>query len=963
MPPEDWGRIKALFDRALSLPPMAREDFLRLQPGSPEVVEEALRLIRNHAALECGFLDPPSAVEAAFTPNRPLLAAGDLLSNRFRIRKFIGAGGMGQVYDALDEEAGVPVALKILLLPLQGDPEAAERFRRELLVARLVTHPNVCRLFDIGRHTSPKGSMAFLTMELLEGETLADRLRREVRLPPSEFQPIAIQVAAGLRAAHSAGVIHRDLKPGNILLTKDGRVVLTDFGLARSIGAEGRPVLDSITRSGEIFGTIDYMAPEQLRGERLSSSADLYALGLIAHEALTGKPAFGGATAIERATNKLNGGPVKLPDGASDIPRRWRRGIEACLACDPARRPENVAAFLALIEKGMGSTPAPDRIRLRLSRRHLVVGGVGVMSLSAGVYRYFHQRPTSGRGVPLILAQANAFEPEIARAVSFQMTKSLGQSEHVRLWNSARLEQVLQRMARPAGMALNARDWREVALRESIPFVLFASVGRLSDGFSVAMSLEKVERKPDEAAGRWPKSFEAATEDLLLPTIDTACRWARGLLGESGQEVTANSSGPLEITTNSWAALVEFSRGEELDKKNDPDGAILAYEGALRRDQDFTMALVRRGDIEVRLAREHQAFAAYARALETSQRRPLTRRENLRFRSMLATDAGDFESAAQLFAEYRRYFRDDPYGYFFAAYPLISVGRVDESIAMLEGSERFPERRRWTHVQLAWAYLYKGDRRGADAQCAAARKLGFAREAAYAEASIAYCHGETDAALASLGKAASVIDESLPGLYEAFVLADGGRLQSAVEGLLRTADDDRRQERWIQRMQKLTSLAYLMNDLGERGRAIGFLAQARQHTVGPRNAAQIGTLLARLGETRAAQEVLDAISKDLDFVHYRIARLRLEGELMLVRGRAQDAVPLLESAARLDASAYGQEYLANAYERAGRREEALREFERSLRQKSFQLRLATPEPAGYWRRVYGAVQRLRGPSK
>src|ERR1700726_487898 len=223
-----------------------------------------------------------SDYEARYVP-------GTTLAGRYRIVSPLGKGGMGEVYRAEDLRLGQTVALKFLPRSLAQTEEALERFKREVRLARQVSHPNVCRVFDIGEisetgDTGKNFTHTFLTMEFVDGEDLASLLRRIGRLPPDKAVEIARQLCAGLAAAHTKGVLHRDLKPANIMLDGRGQVVITDFGLAG--------VADNI-RGNEIrSGTPAYMAPEQLAGKEVSTRSDIYSLGLVLYEVFTGKRAF-----------------------------------------------------------------------------------------------------------------------------------------------------------------------------------------------------------------------------------------------------------------------------------------------------------------------------------------------------------------------------------------------------------------------------------------------------------------------------------------------------------------------------------------------------------------------------------------------------------------------------------------------------------------------------------------------
>ena len=244
------------------------------------------------------------------------LEKGQVFAGRYEIEKHIGEGGMGAVYRVHDREVDETIALKLLLSTATQGSEVVERFRREVRLARRVTHRNVARTYDLGEHEG----LRFLTMEYIRGESLRQVLHRKRQLTPGCASALAVEIFAGLSAAHDAGIIHRDLKPANILLERGGRVVITDFGIARASEAE------ATLRTGKLMGTPAYMSPEQVAGTPIDHRADLYAAGLILYEMLTGQLPFVGENSIGVALARLAQEPrhprefvATLPDGLPEL--------------------------------------------------------------------------------------------------------------------------------------------------------------------------------------------------------------------------------------------------------------------------------------------------------------------------------------------------------------------------------------------------------------------------------------------------------------------------------------------------------------------------------------------------------------------------------------------------------------------------------------------------------------------
>jgi serine/threonine-protein kinase len=283
---------------------------------------------------------------------------GRLIAGRYRIVALLGRGGMGEVYRADDLTLGQPVALKFLPERAASDESLLDRFRNEVRIARRVSHPNVCRVYDVGEvegHT-------FFTMEYVDGEDLASLLRRIGRLPSDKALEIARQLCAGLAAAHAKGVLHRDLKPANIMLDGRGQVVITDFGLAG--------LADQIAGADVRSGTPAYMSPEQLEGREVNVRSDIYALGLVLYEVFTGKRAFSAASLPELLRSPGDRTPSRPSTLIKDLDPAVERVILRCLEPDPANRPSSVMTVAAALPGGdplaaalaAGETPSPQMV-------------------------------------------------------------------------------------------------------------------------------------------------------------------------------------------------------------------------------------------------------------------------------------------------------------------------------------------------------------------------------------------------------------------------------------------------------------------------------------------------------------------------------------------------------------------------------------------------------------------------
>src|SRR5580700_608533 len=315
---------------------------------------------RKRSSSPSGNISTSSGYEAHYVP-------GTILADRYRIVSPLGKGGMGEVYRAEDLRLGQTVALKFLPRSLAQTDQALERFTREVRLARQVSHPNVCRVFDLGEISEvgadgKRTELTFLTMEFVDGEDLASLMRRIGRLPSDKALEIAQQLCAGLAAAHQSGIVHRDLKPANIMLDGRGRVRITDFGLAGLIA--------EIEGANTRAGTPAYMSPEQFAGAEVSPKSDVYSLGVVLYEIFTGKRPFNASSIEEMARQRDKSAPTHPSQIVKDIDPLVERVILRCLEKDPAKRPVSALQVAAALPGGdplaaalaAGETPSPEMV-------------------------------------------------------------------------------------------------------------------------------------------------------------------------------------------------------------------------------------------------------------------------------------------------------------------------------------------------------------------------------------------------------------------------------------------------------------------------------------------------------------------------------------------------------------------------------------------------------------------------
>ena len=403
---------------------------------------------------------PISSSSSDFDEGR--FVAGTLLAERYRILGRIGKGGMGEVYRANDLRLGQTVALKFLPEATARDPSMLARFHNEVRIARQVTHPNVCRVYDIGE----VDGQPFLSMQFIDGENLASLLLRIGRLPPDKAVEISRRLCAGLAAAHSQGVLHRDLKPANIMIDGRGHVLITDFGLST--------LAEQISGADIHSGTPPYMSPEQLAGKEVSIKSDIYALGLVMYEMFTGKRAFEAETLAELVRLREESRPAEISSTARDVDPAVERVIMRCLDSDPAKRPASTLAVSSALPGGdplaaalaAGETPSPEMVAAAGAQEGLrpawAIACLAAVLVSLAALVFFNSRET--------LASKTNFElpPDALAAQAHKTVQQLGYTGPVadRTWTfdyDGSYLNYLRDHAKPG------RDWAQIANGQPAP--------------------------------------------------------------------------------------------------------------------------------------------------------------------------------------------------------------------------------------------------------------------------------------------------------------------------------------------------------------------------------------------------------------------------------------------------------------------------------------------------------------
>ena len=440
----------------------------------------------------------PRRRSASLQTGAPVLQIGDVLGGRYEILQLLGEGGMGAVYKARDRELDRFVALKLIRPELAANPSILARFKQELLLSREVTHRNVIRIYDLGDADGVK----FITMEFVEGQDLRSLIQEKKKFAPEEAVELMQQVCRALEAAHSLGIIHRDLKPQNIMRDQTGRILVMDFGLARMVEGDG------MTQTGALVGTMEYMSPEQALGKDLDQRSDLFSLGLILYELLTGVMPFKAESAVASLIKRNQERAISVSDHDGTIPVALSNIVGKALERDPALRYQTAAEFLRDLEAWQGKSAAAT-LRFPTSGKpwgqtvpwHWIGGTAAVLVLAVagfllrGKLSAPSTKTATGPAVSLaILPFRNASADQglnwLGSSVAETLSTDVGQSSHLRIVSPERVSQILRDLRIAPDTALDSATVQRLAEFSNADNVVWGRYTRFGDQIRIDATIQ-----------------------------------------------------------------------------------------------------------------------------------------------------------------------------------------------------------------------------------------------------------------------------------------------------------------------------------------------------------------------------------------------------------------------------------------------------------------------------------------
>jgi len=819
----------------------------------------------------------------------------------YRIVEKIGVGGMGEVYRARDEHLARDVAIKVLPPGTLTDESARKHFHKEALILSQLNHPNVATIHDF----DTQQGVDFLVMEYIPGITLSEKVAGRP-LPEKEVLRLGVELAEGLAAAHDHGVVHRDLKPGNLRVTSDGRLKILDFGLAKlRLPVTASATTESVTETQTMAGTLPYMAPEQLLGGEIDARTDIHAAGLVLYEMATGQRPFADVERSQLIGAILRRSPVSLTRPNPKLSPELGRIIGKCLEKEPENRYQSAKELAIDLRRQL--TPSAVKVAdFPVAGRKLwkvrVPAGVILVAVAIGGTLYFRSRPIRLTDKDTIVlsdfdnkTDDSVFDDTLKQGLSVQ----LEQSPFLALVSERKVNDTLKLMGRPAGDRLTPEVTHEVCQRTGSKAMLTGSIAGLGSQYVIGMKAvncntgELLAEAQEQAAGK----------EAVLKALDNAAISLRSKLGESLSSVQKYATPVEEATTPSLEALKAYSLGRKMQLAKGETASLPFYKRAVELDSNFAMAYRA-------MASVYGSLNEAGRAAENA-RKAYELREKVSERELFFIEAsyymyvtGELEKAAQTNELWQQMYPRDDVPYAHLGFISGSLGNWEKTLEETREAMRLDPNSEKNYGNLGNSYtnLNRLDEAEAVYKSAEERKLEseFLLGGRYQLAFLKGDKGQmVQLAASAMGK---------PGAEDVLLAAQAdtegwyGQLKNARELTRRAMDSAKRND------AKETAAAYQVaaalrevesgNRDKARADADAALKLARNRDV----RAMAALVLARAGDTTAAEKLAAELDKTfpLDTMVQRYWLPTIRAAVALERKDPNQALELLKVASTID---------------------------------------------------------------
>jgi eukaryotic-like serine/threonine-protein kinase len=862
------------------------------------------------------------------------LQPGSVFANRYKIIKVLGEGGMGAVYKAQDLELERELALKIVRPELSNNPEILQRFKQELILARQVTDRNIIRIFDLGEAQGIK----FITMEYVEGQNLHQLLKQRGKLDVAEAVNIMEQVAAGLAAAHREGIIHRDLKPGNIMREVNGRVVVMDFGLARTISGDG------MTRTGAMLGTMEYMSPEQAQGKELKASSDIFTVGLILYELLAGVTPFHAESAIASLLMRTQQRAVPLADFDKKIPGSLSNIVAKCLERDPANRYQSAeeldADLRAWQGRSGGRKVSATAARMRMNRirelpwQRFAVTGIAILAIAAGI-AWFARRQQAAKSVAhvpvsvLVADFANLTgDPVLDDTLEPMFGEALEGASFINVFSRGDARKLAGKLPHPTDK-LDEQSARLVAVDQDVNAVITGEISLRGDEYDIsAIALDAVSGK---VLAKSEVSVSNKQEILSsLPKLAVPIRKALGDSTPASVQFDEVAGGfraaSLEAVHQASIAIDEQFAGKFQE-------AYDSFAKAAQLDTKFTWAYTGMAAMDENLGKPEDAVKYMQLAMEHVDN--MTDRERYRDRGLYYRTTDDWQDCVQEYTQLVTHYPADRVGQNNLSICYTQLRNAPKALEAAERAVEIVPKGVGPRLNLAFISAFAGDFAGSEKEARTALSINPSAAQGYlvlAEAKLG--QGQIDEAADAYHKLETFgpIATSTATAGLADLAAYQGKYADAARILAQGAAADEAAKMTDSAARKYVALGNIEEIQGNHNAAISNTDKALANS----QISSIEFLAARTyvdaGELAKAQKLAASLSSALSGESQAYGKI-IAGLIALKRKDANEAIRQIRAANNLLDTWIGRFDLGRAYLEAGAFTEADSEFEQCIKRR------------------------------
>ena len=878
---------------------------------------------------------------------------GMILAGRYEIVQTLGRGGMGAVYKAKDHAVDRYVALKVIRPEVANHPEILQRFKQELILARQITHKNVIRIFDIGEAAGIK----FISMDYVEGKDLKSLIREKGKFSPEEAKEIVVQVCRALNAAHSEGVIHRDLKPQNIMLDNQGRVVVMDFGIARSTESPG------LTQTGNIVGTPEYMSPEQGNAERLDVRTDLYSLGVVFYELLTGQTPHHADTALAIMLKRTREAPRPPRDIDPEIPDYINNAVLKCLEIDRASRYQTALDILSDLESRTQTRTVADESRHEVTIRMphfrtierlvpfkivpVTVGAAIVISLAVVAMMLWHKAPPTPKThapVSVLVADFtnNTGDPSFSESLEPMMNFALEGASFINAYNRGAARKLAQALPQPSSK-LGDPAARLVAMNQGVNVVITGQINLRGKQYNVsAAAVDSVTGNVLAKSG-----INASTKDGVLREIPKLAAPIRNALGDTTPESVQIEKASGAFSAANLEAVHQYGVGMEQQFAGNMQGAFESFSAAAKLDPGFARAYSGLAAVTANMGKSEQSERYMKLALEHLDR--LTERERYRIRGVYYITSGNYQKCVDEYGELLGRFPADNIADTNLGYCYSNLREFPKAIQMTKRAFQLHPKSATVLANLSLFSSYGGKFEDGEQDARKLRQMAPSFD--IADIALAFAQigqgqlsqaAETYHALEKVGprgKSKAVEGLADLDLYE-------GRFREAAHMLEQGAIADLANKDPDAAANKFAALAYANILLGEKRAAVAAAEKALANSQSVKIRFLAAQTFVQAGEIARAQKLASVLGAEFQTEPQAYGKI-IEGIVDEQHGETRQAVTELSAANKLLDTWLGRFELGRAYLDAGLFVEADSEFARCIQRRGEALALFMDEVPTY----------------